>query len=376
MLESLKIKGFRKYKELDIEGFGSVNFILGDNNIGKTSILEAIFAWACGQNINPLLSIPLARGRYNGIQNPYWVMEELLATVYNRHELPLKMSFEGIFDGTIQCFDHTIYPSELLTEFDVSYKIPMEKIVPKFNDSNSRDSGTGLFGTNSLINPILVARWEVTHNNETIQTEITIPQMQTPNIKPFQSTKYIDIFSHISVSEMVQMYASLKREKRIQEVVEEMQKVFPEITGFDMIPYPDGSQAPVSVLKKDGSILPLYAFGDGVQKWFYALGALSIYKQSIICIDEIDTSLHPKAQGDFSVSLVRSAIKNNAQLFLTTHNIEFMDQFLNSISEQEKSLEEEIRIITLRSYNGEIKSRNISAAKAKNARELYNLELR
>ena len=58
MLQSLRISGFRKYRDFRLEGFGQINFILGANNIGKTSILEAIFAWACGQNVAPFLCWP------------------------------------------------------------------------------------------------------------------------------------------------------------------------------------------------------------------------------------------------------------------------------------------------------------------------------
>lgn len=46
MLTSLKIKGFRKYKNLELENFSRINFILGKNNVGKTSVLEAIFTWS------------------------------------------------------------------------------------------------------------------------------------------------------------------------------------------------------------------------------------------------------------------------------------------------------------------------------------------
>ncbi len=79
LLESIKIQGFRKYSNFSIENFGRVNFILGNNNVGKSSVLEAIYAWACGQNIAPIMNIPLSRGRYSAVQYPYWMMEEILA---------------------------------------------------------------------------------------------------------------------------------------------------------------------------------------------------------------------------------------------------------------------------------------------------------
>ena len=378
MLQAIDINGFRKYEKFSIDGFGNINFILGSNNVGKTSILEAIFAWACGQNIYSFMNIPLARARYANIKNPYWVMEELLATVNKRHNLPLVMSFNGKYNDKFEEFKHTIFPSDLLTEYDSSYKKYFEKKTPRSNDVSIVDVSQLMGAIPNIVQmpPVLIAKWEVNYNGKTFSTDVTVPQIQMVGIKPFKQAKYIDILSHIDVSENVQMYASLKREKLLNDVVEDIGKVFPEIDGFDMIPYPDGSQAPVSVIKKDGNVLPLYACGDGIQKWFYIFGALAVYKNSIICIDEIDSGFHPKAQASFCKNMVKNALKNGVQLFVTTHNIEFVDNFIDSISELEKINYEGIRIITVRDAENEFQMRNISVEEAKNGREEYNLELR
>jgi predicted ATPase len=375
MLESLRIQGFRKYKDFSLDGFGQINFVLGDNNVGKTSLLEAIYAWACGKSVLPLTFTPLARGRYYGISSPYWVMEELLATVNNRKQLPLMMSFEACADGNLVSFTHKITPSDLLTEYDSSYKRIPDGIVPRSNGHLD----TTVAGGSALnpVQPTIVARWEVEDAQGDKSTiDLTVPQIQVSEIRPFRSAKYIDVLSYISVVENVQMYSSLKREKLMREVVEAIGTSFPEISDFDVIPYPDGSQAPVSAVRVDGESLPLYAYGDGVQKWFYVLGAMSLYKNAIVCIDEVDSGLHPGAQVDFSVSMIRSALRNGVQLFLTTHNIEFMDHFLNGLSGMDDAPEDCVRIITLREIDGEVRARNLDAAEAREARESYNLELR
>lgn len=74
MLTSLKIKGFRKYKNLELENFSRINFILGKNNVGKTSVLEAIFTWSCGQNIVPLINIIVNRRKFSATQQRYLLM--------------------------------------------------------------------------------------------------------------------------------------------------------------------------------------------------------------------------------------------------------------------------------------------------------------
>ena len=48
VLDSLEIKNFRAFKHLRIEKLGRVNLIVGKNNIGKTSLLEALQLYAAG----------------------------------------------------------------------------------------------------------------------------------------------------------------------------------------------------------------------------------------------------------------------------------------------------------------------------------------
>ena len=374
MLESLRIENFRKYKDYKIDSFDCVNIILGENNIGKTSILEAVYAWACGQNVAPFLNIPLARGRYGNLRNPYWLMDELLATVNDRYSLPFKLSFEGKNDGRDVRFEHIISPSDFLTVFDSAYKNDPYLRAMRVTDTEQNDSSVYMTPMMETINPTRIAKWEVKHEEETVEVEFTTPQIQIKEMKPYRLAKWIDVFSHISIQENVQIYAALKREKLLQTVVDRMRQVFPEISGFDMIPYPDGSQSPVCVEKKDGTTLPMFAYGDGVQKWFYVLGMLTFYKNSIICIDELDSGLHPGAQVSFALNMIDNALDNNVQLFTTTHNIEFVDNLLKSVSDHPQK--NRIRVITLKDCNGELKQRSLSAEEAYKAREDYNLELR
>src|SRR5438046_2863620 len=46
MLESLEIHGFRTFDHLRIERLGRVNLIVGKNNVGKTTLLEALRLYA------------------------------------------------------------------------------------------------------------------------------------------------------------------------------------------------------------------------------------------------------------------------------------------------------------------------------------------
>ena len=66
--------------------------------------------------------------------------------------------------------------------------------------------------------------------------------------------------------------------------LQDLQAIFPEIEAIDTLPYPDATQAPISLKVKGGRFLPLFTFGDGLQRWYYILGALLLYKKGIFAL--------------------------------------------------------------------------------------------
>lgn len=62
MISSIQIKGFRGFSDFEMRGLGRVNLLVGTNNSGKTSVLEAIdLLTSRGEPISYLESIVAAR---------------------------------------------------------------------------------------------------------------------------------------------------------------------------------------------------------------------------------------------------------------------------------------------------------------------------
>jgi predicted ATPase len=43
MISSIRIEGYRGFEHFEMSGLGRVNLLVGTNNSGKTSVLEAIY---------------------------------------------------------------------------------------------------------------------------------------------------------------------------------------------------------------------------------------------------------------------------------------------------------------------------------------------
>src|SRR5215212_2068407 len=63
-LTSLEIRNFRAFDHLQIERLGRVNLITGRNNVGKTSLLEAVYLYSHNGAALPLWEILSARDEF------------------------------------------------------------------------------------------------------------------------------------------------------------------------------------------------------------------------------------------------------------------------------------------------------------------------
>ena len=64
MLDSLHIKNFRCFEDLTIPSLGRVNLIVGKNNSGKSTLLEAVYLYANGGNAWAMAEILMKRNEF------------------------------------------------------------------------------------------------------------------------------------------------------------------------------------------------------------------------------------------------------------------------------------------------------------------------
>ena len=111
-----------------------------------------------------------------------------------------------------------------------------------------------------------------------------------------------------------------------------------KIKNIENIPYPDGTEGFISLLMEGGERIPLYGMGDGVRRWYDIVGKLVYFPDAIHCFEEVDNGLHYAAQEQLSRNLLHYAEKYNNQLFMTTHNLEYMDALLQAAQNEGKTV--------------------------------------
>ena len=94
MIKKLEIKEFRGFKKFKIDDIGQINLLVGTNNCGKTSILEAIRLLKSKGNSYSLFSILVRRGeqiQYETEKNRR--TEADLCRLFNGYQLLPKSTF-------------------------------------------------------------------------------------------------------------------------------------------------------------------------------------------------------------------------------------------------------------------------------------------
>lgn len=95
MISSLKISGYRGLSGFELSGMGRVNLLVGKNNSGKTSVLEAIDLLCSNGETNRVWQILVRRGEYTVVaaapksakEPPPAYFETGVTHLFNGHEI-------------------------------------------------------------------------------------------------------------------------------------------------------------------------------------------------------------------------------------------------------------------------------------------------
>lgn len=390
----ITIEDFRQFKKLELTNLGKINLILGPNNAGKTSILEGIYIHACHGDIGLIFdNLLLSRISQSKNNSSFLEIGEQILSLFNKKpDLPYKF--------IIASCEFQFNPSQKLSNLDprnVGYSLA-DAYQQNSDDSDSKnylgnweviDSGKGqnydLYYPSKLsakistfLNKNKNKDSSSNKKDSSSNKKISLPQ----NSSVVSKGIFHDILAHREPLASVAIFSHLKRYRLLEKFTQEMKAVFP-IKEIDTIPYPDGSFSPIYIINSNNELLPIYNFGDGMRRWFHLLGNLMIYPNSVHLIEEVDATFHPNAQEKFSHLLVEYAEKFNNQLFMTSHNLEFADKFLESLYGEEGSIPEDkddpVRVITIDKSPDDPEVHtvwNLTGRQAYEGRKLYDLELR
>ena len=322
-LEALKIQNFRGFNDLEMRDFSKINVLLGENNCGKTSVLEAIFLLSGMSNPQLALNINLMR-KIKPDKN-------ILKYLFHNLETVNKPLIIGDFSQNIN------------RKLEIS-PIFEKNVVSRDIGASKQDNSLSLTSL-SAIPDILGLDYSYTikkvhEQSKTFKSWLRIEQLNVKemNFKQELSSTYKENILSTFLSsdnidngllEQLQKLFIAKKENTLNDLLKKFDKT---IKGLYVLP--NGIY-----IDKDGisERIPLQLMGDGVRRFLSIAASIAANnEQNYVClIDEIENGLHFKSQELMWQTLFTLANVANIQLFITTHSLEMLQSLSNVLKKNE-----------------------------------------
>jgi hypothetical protein len=322
--DSLTIHSLRGIKDLELSGLRQVNLLVGGNDSGKTTVLEALELYC-----NPL---------------------DIIAWEYlSRQREPLAW-FASVVDLMSSMDDiqvenlRWLFPQNATAESDKAYEgrvflsangtVPVREVHAHYREirglpprrsliKNAAELQRERRGAEILLKaepgfgPQSTTLWEGERLDEVrIESAPEVPcQLLSPS-------------DHYLTSLAVQEFTET-RLGGMQDAVKELLRGFdPRITGMELLA-PRGR--PTLYLQDSvAGLAPLSAFGDGIRRALIFALTLPKVAGGVLLIDEIETAIHVSALGKVFRWMLDACKQHRVQLFVTTHSLEAVDAILGA----------------------------------------------
>jgi AAA15 family ATPase/GTPase len=318
------INNFRQFSEIELNDIGQFNLILGDNNVGKTSLLEALlFSIDSDLYFKNLIFSYASRVNTLEFRNP----NDFILDIINKDAEKEEFSF---------------LLQEDRQEFNFTIKIPNEdEVRSKYHSSEDIDVNKYL---------CIVSDGKIC-NMKTLS--LILENITDMDLVQTQYIPYGKGFD----KDLVKVYAeNIDRNKAKRNSFLESMRVF--IPNIDRITT-DTDEGKVYIEEKDvDNDSSLHQYGEGAKKLFRILVQITLQKGKKLLIDEIDAGIHYSHFNEFWKVILKVAKENNVQIFATTHNMECIGYFKEVLEEEDmKDYQDLSRTLTLRELpNGRVKA--------------------
>ncbi len=345
---NLNIETFRGINNLELNNLSNVNILVGANNCGKTSVLEAAMVLSRPNDFSNILRISRLREGAGANLSPS--LYDSFLFLFNKLSDNMLVS--------VSC-EEASGNKTLVRLYGKIQMILLESI------SEGMDSFVGELFCEGGHEQIRFFPNVIPVSFNKYDNKITLEKN-----KPYIKMKYISTIDHIVKNN----FNEIVRNRHLSEKVIEILKLFDSnIKDLRIVQDKDGR----IVQMVDNSLseyMPLSTYGDGIKKVIALANGVAEAENGILLVDEIETSIHANALKQVFNWLINACKTFNVQLFLTTHSIETVDAMLNCntgfISD------DLIRVITLSKKENQTIARILTGEKALQVRDDYDLELR
>lgn len=368
-IKKIVINSYRGINSLELRDLSLINIITGDNNCGKTSVLEVLESFSQPDDIRMWNSLTrrdvLSSGRigmsiYEGISDLFNINSDEKKIEYSLETESEVLKLEAI-------------ATESIEEISGKRYADLSKVYVMDADREALEQ---------QIKQVTKLLFEVTLNNKRVIREkiYDVQRYTTMGIRPVRRNQELSQnIIYISPTHHATGNFFLSEVLDRPELYEEMLTV---LKGYDAniisVNYDKDKENVLSegvykiLSKSHRKALPLNVYGDGMKKAILLMSAVIKAKNGILLLDEFETAIHTSAMDKTFKWILETCKKLNVQVFMTTHSKEAIDKVLKC----SENLKNDITVFTMYKDDEEISVRRLDGPKAIEVQDEMGLELR
>lgn len=348
MIQSVRIKNFKNFKNTKIDGFTKLNIITGQNNAGKSNLLEALY-YLVGKSMHPCTNVleiydnirkePLTSESkslmFYGLDTEKEI--QIVTTLDNNQTLDLQIKF--IASENQKVIESQIIPIAEQTQISSQLNFTLKK--------NNEEI------YNDHLNIAKVPNFPPIPNQSGYNRQFkNFDPNQLQKLLPFESAVIIPSDVAYRQAHMIQAVSKICSNNQLEEELNKHLNQFDN--NIQAISFNTNNQLKLKV-KNIKEKVPLSVFGDGLKKYLHIVSAFMADNAKTIYIDEVENGLHFSRMGLLLKNIIDFINNNkdgNLQVFMTTHSQEFIE-ILDQVI-REKDFAHQTKLFCLEQYNGSI----------------------
>ena len=373
-IQNLHVQSFRGIKDLEVERLNHINLIVGDNNCGKTSVLEALLLLRGPSDFSNVLRVARLRDQDNSL---FTGRASAFENFYNLFLQPSKKPtihlsadinrFTLFGPETVECTINGEWTRILLDSSDALQSMRAPLLHRNVQTSMLPSEAEAFRG-------ILTAVENGVRTNEEIvfheYSKITGLQIQRYN---YLNMLYLSPIDHMKSN----IINRIVKDGEYKDICLHVIQIFdPDIVDL-LILKNEMTNRPVEYVKHNKlGTMPLSTYGDGVKRVLLLANAIVRAAGGVLLIYEAETAIHAQYYGDIFQFLVKACRQFDIQLFITTHNIEAFDALLATQAYDQQQEQDDITVLTLKKTQKRTLIRNMLGREVSRNREAFDFEVR
>ncbi|MBD1877553.1 AAA family ATPase [Coleofasciculus sp. FACHB-T130] len=340
MLRDLTIQNYRCFKDFYIDGLARVNLLVGMNNSGKTSLLEAVCLLVNQNSPSLLLDLLDKRGEF-------------------AEQLFIRESGEVIHRLNRYQIRHIFHSHQFQPEQDIHFKSRQESplslslsigLFPSVQkDLHSEDEGISEqddIDTDAFnLVFIYISDERATRQDISVDEDGSIESRSFQLLKQAPSSVFLktsikSLFlttGMMSFEQLAALWDKITLTPKENSIIEALQILEPAIERINFTSRQTFNSGILVKLRGQPNPIPLGSMGDGMRRILTLAMAAVTVENGFLIVDEIDTGLHYQTQTDMWRLILEISQRLNIQVFATTHSWDCITAFQESLAQTKDS---------------------------------------